>query len=71
MLKENSTIANYHVACLKLPEQMPDELIQPMLIKQGTDTWKELRKYAAFKGSTLYKGLGLPKFCEQVRFLKQ
>ena len=71
LIKKNSIKANDHIVCLKLPEQIPEELIKPMLIKQGTDTWKELRKYAAFTGSTIYKGLGLSKFCEQFQFLKQ
>ena len=42
-----------------------------MVVKQGTDVWLELRKYAIFTGSTLYTGLGLRRLCDQQEFLKK
>lgn len=56
---------------LKEPKVISNGPIHPLHVKQGTPEWFALREKAIFTGSTLYKGLGLFKFKDQVSFLKE
>eukprot|EP00794_Sanderia_malayensis_P001312 gene1312-1457_t len=71
LLKNDTISARNYMISLKEPKEMSSEEIHPVHVKQGTPEWFALRERAVFTGSTLYRGLGLSKFKDQVSFLKE
>ena len=70
LISEDVIEAKRHMIRLKKPENIPADVLTPMVVKQGTEEWHALRKQAVFTGSTLYTGLGLFKLCDQISFFK-